>query len=282
MIQESIPKFDLPVDFIVDDNITGAILNLYGKFPCKIKAAIFALCCGGTIRATINLKEYTISQQEFIVLIPGSFIQIHEVSDDARVCFAGFSSQFLTHVHFWKNMAEHFMALLNNPVIQLPGGVPSIYQDAFSLLTRAGGTEEIILTPDIMKSVMDIFLQSISRMYTKSTLRKSQSPSRDYEILSEFMQLAFENYMTEHKITFYARAAGLTLSHFCSSISKASGMTAQEIIMRLIIMDAKAQLKGSDMRVNKIAASLGFQNPTTFNRYFREYVGMTPEEYRNS
>lgn len=282
MIQESIPKFDLPVDFIVDNNITGAILNLYGKFPCKIKAAIFALCCGGTIRATINLTEYTIKAHEFIVLIPSSFIQIHEVSDNARVCFAGFSSQFLTHVHFWKNMAEHFIALLSNPVIPLPESITSVYQDAFSLLTRAGGNEESILTPGIMKSVMDIFLQSISGMYSQYRQQKSTVQTREHEVLCEFMQLAFENYMTEHKITFYARAAGLTLSHFCSTISKASGMTAQEIIMRLIIMDAKAQLKGSDMRVNKIAASLGFQNPTTFNRYFREYVGMTPEEYRNS
>lgn len=282
MIQESIPKFDLPVDFIVDDNITGNILNLYGKFPCKIKAAIFALCCAGTVRATINLTEYTIRPNEFIVLIPGTFIQIHEVSEDARVCFAGFSGQFVAHVHFWKNMAEHFIALLNNPVLPLPGSITSIYQDAFSLLTRAGGTEEVILTPGIMKSVMDIFLQSIAGMYSQYNRQKSSSQAREHGILSEFMQLALENYMTEHKITFYARAVGLTLSHFCSAISKASGMTPQEIIMRLLIMDAKAQLKSSDMRVNKIAASLGFQNPTTFNRYFREHAGMTPEEYRNS
>lgn len=27
---ESFPKFDLPVDFIADDSITGDILNYYG------------------------------------------------------------------------------------------------------------------------------------------------------------------------------------------------------------------------------------------------------------
>ena len=59
-------------------------------------------------------------------------------------------------------------------------------------------------------------------------------------------------------------------------------MTPQEIIMNMIIMDAKTQLKGTPTPVSKIALSLGFPTPTTFTRYFRTYTGMTPQEYRNS
>ena len=46
---ESFPKFDLPVDFIADDSITGDILNYYGNFPCKIKAGVFMLCTEGLV-----------------------------------------------------------------------------------------------------------------------------------------------------------------------------------------------------------------------------------------
>ena len=101
-------------------------------------------------------------------------------------------------------------------------------------------------------------------------------------MLSEFLQLAFENYREEHKISFYAHEVNLTLSHFCNVISKTTGMTPQEIIMNMIIMDAKTQLKGTQAPVSKIALSLGFPTPTTFTRYFRTYTGMTPQEYRNS
>ena len=76
------------------------------------------------------------------------------------------------------------------------------------------------------------------------------------------MQLALENYRTEHKISFYAHEASLTLSHFCNVISKTTGMTAQHIIMNLIIMDAKNQLKSTDLPVKEIAQTLGF-TPTT-------------------
>ena len=43
IINDSFPKFDLPIDFIADDSITGDILNYYSNFPCKIKAGLCTL-----------------------------------------------------------------------------------------------------------------------------------------------------------------------------------------------------------------------------------------------
>ena len=56
-IDVDLPKFDIPKDFIVGDGIMGDILNMYGLFPCKIKAGVFAFCTRGTIRVTINLDD---------------------------------------------------------------------------------------------------------------------------------------------------------------------------------------------------------------------------------
>ena len=58
-------------------------------------------------------------------------------------------------------------------------------------------------------------------------------PPREYEVLREFIRLAFEHYMTEHKATFYANEIGLSLSHFCATIKKATGKTVQDIIQEL-------------------------------------------------
>ena len=100
-INETIPLFDLPVDFLVDDNIRGNILQLYKMFPCQIKAGIFALCIKGEIKVTLNLHEYTVKENDFVVIIPGSFIQIHSASSDARVAFMGFSSNFIQAMNYW-------------------------------------------------------------------------------------------------------------------------------------------------------------------------------------
>lgn len=70
IIDDALPKFDLPVDFVTDDSITGDILNQYGCFPCHIKAGVFVLCTRGTVRATINLSEYTITHNDFVTVLP--------------------------------------------------------------------------------------------------------------------------------------------------------------------------------------------------------------------
>ena len=114
IIDDALPKFDLPVDFVTDDSITGDILNQYGHFPCHIKAGVFVLCTRGTVRATINLSEYTITHNDFVTVLPGSFIQIHEVSSDTRVCFAGFSSEFISRVSYVETYLDFLPMILDN------------------------------------------------------------------------------------------------------------------------------------------------------------------------
>ena len=46
IIDDALPKFDLPVDFFTDDSITGDIMNKYGRFTCQIKAGVFVIARG--------------------------------------------------------------------------------------------------------------------------------------------------------------------------------------------------------------------------------------------
>lgn len=54
IIDDALPKFDLPVDFVTDDSITGDILNQYGRFPCHIKAGVFVLCTRGKLYVPLS------------------------------------------------------------------------------------------------------------------------------------------------------------------------------------------------------------------------------------
>lgn len=282
-INETIPLFDLPVDFLVDDNIRGNILELYKMFPCQIKAGIFALCIEGEIKVTLNLHEYTVKKNDFVVIIPGSFIQIHSAGSQARVAFMGFSSNFIHAMNYWKYMTDHLSIALIHPIIPLPESNAAFFLDTFSLLTKAANGQIQLFNKQIISSIMDIFYNALKIIYenTFSDFKEDKKRPREYEVLKEFLQLVFENYKQEHKVSFYANEIGLTLSHFCATIKKATGKTAQDIIREFIIMDAKAQLKNGTDKINKIAKSLGF-SATAFNRFFLEYAKMTPLEYRNS
>ena len=93
-IGDSFPKYDIPIDYIMDDALTGRILEFYKMFPAKIKAGVFAICLKGEVRATLNLSEYIVKKDDFVTILPGSFLQIHDVTEDTVIAFIGFSSSF--------------------------------------------------------------------------------------------------------------------------------------------------------------------------------------------
>ena len=277
---KKLPQFDMPVDFLVYDDIRAEILKFYTAFPCKIDACVLCYVERGNLKVSVNLWDFEVKEHDFAIVLAGSFFQIREVSDDLKVSFCGFSSSFLRRINYWKLMSGIIPEVVKKPFFTLPTEMGEIYSAMFSMLTSASMMPDIFMTEGIAKNIMSIIIESLSNGISTGVVESEQHSSRELEVAGEFMQLAYSNYREEHKISFYAKEANLTLSHFCNVINNATGMTPQEVIKNLIIMDAKSQLKGTDESVIKIAASLGFPTPTTFNRYFKTYTGMTPLEYR--
>ncbi len=280
IIDDALPKFDLPVDFVTDDSITGDILNQYGRFPCHIKAGVFVLCTRGTVRATINLSEYTITPNDFVTVLPGSFIQIHEVSSDTRVCFAGFSSEFISRVSYVETYLDFLPMILDNPIMTLQEEVAQLYRNAFSLLIRAYSLPNTLDNKEILMSIFTIFFQGVGELYKRCKPTTNEPIKREHELYRQFIQLLMTHYTQEHEVSFYAKKCGVTPAHFSGAIRKASGHSPLAIITGIIIMNAKAQLKSTRLPVKEIAFSLGFNNLSFFNKYFRKHVEMTPQEYR--
>ena len=280
IIDDALPKFDLPVDFVTDDSITGDILNQYGRFPCHIKAGVFVLCTRGTVRATINLSEYTITHNDFVTVLPGSFIQIHEVSSDTRVCFAGFSSEFISRVSYVETYLDFLPMILDNPIMALQEEVAQLYRNAFSLLIRAYSLPNTLDNKEILMSIFTIFFQGVGELYKRCKPTTNEPIKREHELYRQFIQLLMTHYTQEHEVSFYAKKCGVTPAHFSGAIRKASGHSPLAIITGIIIMNAKAQLKSTRLPVKEIDFSLGFNNLSLFNKYFRKHVKMTPQEYR--
>lgn len=120
--------FDITNDFIVGDRITKETLNKYSKLPHKIKAGLFLLCVEGSVQASINLAKYTINKYDFVTLVPSNFIQFHEISDDARFYFAGFSSEFMTNINFIKSTMSFLPVITEHPIMPLEESVAQLIE----------------------------------------------------------------------------------------------------------------------------------------------------------
>ena len=118
-------------------------------------------------------------------------------------------------------------------------------------------------------------------MYSKNATDVKPNSSRSEIICKNFTQLVTLHYKETRNVAWYAEKMNITHAHLCTTVKQSTGNTCIEIISRMVIMDAKSQLKSTNLSIQEIADSLNFANMSFFGKYFKRYVGMSPLEYRN-
>lgn len=277
--QKNIPLLDCPVDYLIGD-ASGKVMNEYGRFPCKIKCGVYAIIVRGSASATINITQYEFRKNDVLLLEPGSFLLIHEFSEDALVYYMLFSSSFMEKNAFKSQMSLTALRI-QSPIIHLGDEQGEVMCETAELLIKAMNTRPSMLTSDNMVHIFNLVQSSYAsyaRRQEKDFLLRPQD--RKTQIYQDYCQLVLKNYQQWHHVNQYAEAMHITLPHLCATIKAVSSRTAGDIITEAILTDAKAQLKITNLQIKEIALSLGFDNIGFFNRFFKAHVGVTPKSYR--
>ncbi|MBQ8502629.1 MAG: AraC family transcriptional regulator [Bacteroides sp.] len=274
------PQVDLPIDAIAWTEVTEDILNIY-KQSCRLKACIIVLCIEGSVTASINLMDMEIKQGDLVTLLPGSIIQIHEQKEKLRLGFIGFSSQSVSRVNLIKSLSNTYSTILEYPVLPLNSTIASYFEDFFSLWAHIT-TGPYPPIPRMVQHTLQDLLEGIDCLYCHYHQQPKGTQNRKESICREFVQLVIENYTNERQAQFYAEKMGISLQYLSTTVKQITGKNVLDIIARVVLVDAKAKLKSTDMTVQEIAYSLNFPNASFFGKYFKRYMEMSPLEYRNS
>ena len=135
---------------------------------------------------------------------------------------------------------------------------------------------------DIIVSHLEVLLNYAERFYSRQFRTRNSVetnvPTQVQSILHRYFDGDNEKIITPNEI-----ASELSMStHYLSDLLRnLTGMNTQQHIHAYIIEKAKNMLKITDLSVNEIAYSLGFEYPQYFNRLFKSKTGQTPVEFRN-
>lgn len=275
--EKNIPLLDCPVDYLIGD-ASGKVLNEYGRFPCKIQCGVYAILVRGSARATINITQYEFHRNDVLLLESGSFLLIHEFSEDALVYYILFSSSFMEKNAFTKRMSLTALGI-RSPILHVEEEQGEVLKEGAELLIKAMNTRPSMLSSENMVHIFHL-LQTSYASHAQQEDFQARSQDRKTQIYQEYCQLVLKHYQDWHHVNQYADAMRITLPHLCATIKSVSGRTAGDIITDALLTDAKAQLKITNLQVKEIALSLGFENIGFFNRFFKSHMGITPKMYR--
>ncbi len=130
-------------------------------------------------------------------------------------------------------------------------------------------------TPD-QRQIERVFFRLSDIIFTQHL---DIDPTEAVVKMKEYINAHFLENITLSSI---AETVGGNASYLSHLFSKECGETVKEYISKLKIVEAKRLLKETKLSVKEIAKKLGFTTANYFVRFFKEKVGLPPQEWRES
>lgn len=89
-----------------------------------------------------------------------------------------------------------------------------------------------------------------------------------------------ENYSSSAPVSCMMQLSGLAERTFKRRFKSATGMSPIEYVHTLRLEEAKQMLEAENLPIEAIAAEVGYEDTSFFNRLFRRQVKLTPAQYR--
>ncbi|KXH79699.1 AraC family transcriptional regulator [Chryseobacterium kwangjuense] len=234
---------------------------------------------GGQARQWIDMKQYSLQDNTLHFLSPGQLI-VKEESAKITSVGVGFTPEFLSMNHH-ASLAD--LPLLRNPhdarALTMSDADIVFTEDLFAKIAieykQPGEWQHRMLI-----SYLSVLLTYLSRLYSEQHKATEISPERT--LLKNFQAKVNESFRELHEVSDYAAKLNISAGHLSEVVKVQSGKSAIKHIHERITLEARRLLFHSSHSLKEIAFSLGFSDPSYFNRFFKRETGLTPSDYRTS
>lgn len=243
---------------------------------------VIVICHQGYSIGEYDMKPIRFFAHDFSLVYPNHPILAKETSDDYRSTLLIISSSYYKELRprltYGNSLVFH-----SQPCFHLNEEHYLCICDAIKLLKSIlsfdypSQKEITIGVLDVMSKLVDNFRQTNDMAEQASdadTVGGSLLFKRFYDLLAL-------HYKENREVQYYAQLLCLSPKYFGSLIRKEMGISAVQCIANYVVIQAKALLHyRPDLTIQQISQQLGFDDPTSFSRYFKSSTGISPMKYR--
>ncbi len=227
---------------------------------------------------TIDLVTYELRPGGLYFLTPG---QAHSwvLSADAQGYILFFSAAFYQRQYPADRLAAYpFFDPAQLPVLYLPPDESTLRGLLVSIFTE--NTTPAANREEVIGAYLYLLLELAGRSYAQAQAQRV--PSHSLLLVRTFGQLLDAHFRTEKSVGYYAGRLAVTANHLNALCRRVVNQTASALIHERVVTEAQRRLAHSADTVAQVADYLGFDDPSYFARYFKKYVGQSPEAFRQS
>lgn len=260
---------------VVIDHVTS--MPVYGELYVSPHLLI-CLNQRGWVKAEYDMQPVEFYQYGLSVVFPDHVVLARESSPDYLATLVVVSRKFLETLNH-RSTYRNYLEYLRKPDFTFTKEQYGNVQTLIEVL-RIVSQVESPARMNMLASTLDVFSQLVDE-YRFANVGKAMREKPHELIFSRFCASIATHYCESKEVRFYAEQQHLSPKYFATVIKNETGIRAADWIANYVIIQAKEMLRHHRaMSIQQISDALGFSDQSTFSRYFKSHVQITPSEYR--
>ena len=228
----------------------------------------------------LNGKTYTVSKGDLFIVRSNEQHCIPTIISDSLVSFnIHLTSYFLWNVCSDYIPANKIQALIDSGIIIQSKQADSKISAIFSKIINLYDSDDENSLYDIKLEVINL-LRIISKKIEVNSGQVIHSANCFKEIQNAISFIK-RNYSKQIGLDDIAKSAAISRSHLSNSFKAVTGMSPYNFLITTRIEKAVELLKNTNEKIMNISLECGFTSLTSFNKAFKNSVGITPIELRS-
>ena len=252
----------------------------------RLNALALFLVLEGEADLTVDHMPYKLIKGSFLTLMPSHTLRMIHVDEDFRGYLIAVSSSFMNDYGLFrqKNTSMlRYMEIRKNPCAVFEPSEAEMVRDQMLLVRSKIRQKDHYFYKEIMQNALAGLMLELGNIFSaKKEFTASPALSRKEDLLEQFLKLLFENCREQHGVAYYAERLFITPQYLSLILKTLTGKSANKWIDDALIMEARVLLKAPQATVQQVADLLHFSDQSTFGKFFKKHMGVSPMEYRKS
>lgn len=262
-------RFIVKISDVLDD------IRLETNFPHRHNFYMICLIIKGSGTHIIDFEKIDIKANRVFFLKPE---QVHfwEVQPKSELAVVQFSEDFMTELFNVINIPSINTSF--ESFIDLQPEIASLFFEIIKKIEYENVQNKLNSTKIIQANIF-ILLSEIERLIKSDLIQCTKS--NKYIILDSFKNLLNKKRKELTSVNEYANLLSITPNYLNIIVKETTGLTANELIQKRIILEAKRLLINIHLDIAQIAFELGFKDASYFARFFKRSTGLSPTQFRD-
>lgn len=251
--------------------------------PRRMESLLLALCVKGEAEFTVDTMKRTVRAGDIIIVSAGQVVDGFLLSDDceghAIIVDYAFFNEVIKNVH---DLSSLFLFARNHPVYELNADTTNTICRYYEMLREKVIDENHLYRRQVVQSLFSTMIIDLSNNMSRIQNLGDAKRTRAEQIFTDFIKLVEQNFRNERRVEWYARAMCISSKYLSELVKSISYRTPSDWIDSYVTLELRVLLRNTSYSIKEIAQRLAFPNQSFLGKYFKERVGMSPSDYRNS